>query len=72
MGGHGLPMPKGPMNADPYQWMKSLRGFTQYALKHDKGVSNSFSTFFVIVTLLKSMIYKSIENKYKIKVETCV
>ena len=42
MGGHGLPMPKGPMNIDPYQWMKSLQGFTKYALKHDKGVSNSF------------------------------
>ena len=53
MGGHGLPMPKGPMNADPYQWMKSLRGFTQYALKHDKGVSNSFFHVFCDCNTIK-------------------
>lgn len=42
MGGHGLPMPKGPMNSDPLQWMRGLTSFTKYALKHDKGVCNVF------------------------------
>ncbi|XP_063679579.1 uncharacterized protein LOC134815051 [Bolinopsis microptera] len=38
MGGHGLPMPKGPMNIDPLMWTKGLSRFTKHALKHDKGL----------------------------------
>jgi len=38
MGGHGLPMPKGPMNIDPLQWAKGLNRFARHALKHDKGL----------------------------------
>jgi len=38
MGGHGLPYPKGPMNQDPYMWMRSLNRFVRTVLKHDKGL----------------------------------
>jgi len=38
MGGHGLPPPKGPLNNDPYQWMRSLSSFVKHALKKDQGL----------------------------------
>ena len=36
--GHGLPPPKGPMNSDPFMWMRSLSAFAKHALKKDPGL----------------------------------